>query len=110
MGIRMPPVEVLAMIFRRNGFPEPEREVLVSPDRRFRFDLAWSKLMLAAEYEGGVWNRGRHTRAIGYTNDAFKYSLAALLGWSVVRVTQPMIEDGRADELAQLAAGSVLRV
>jgi len=39
----------------------------------------------------------------GYTEDATKYSTAAALGWCVIRVTAPMVNDGRAFDLLNLA-------
>jgi len=72
-------------------------------ERRFRFDWAWPEQKVALEMEGGVWTRGRHTRPQGYERDCEKYSLAAILGWRVIRVTPRMLEDGRALELLLLA-------
>ena len=58
------------------------------PGRLWRFDWARPDLMLALEWEGGVGVRGRHVRADGYRAGMRKYSVAALLGWRVVRVDQ----------------------
>lgn len=62
-------------------------EVAFHPTRKWRFDFACEKLMLAIEIEGGVWSKGRHTRPQGYTNDLEKYNNAVLLGWRVLRFT-----------------------
>lgn len=59
--------------------------------RDWRFDFAWPSVKVAVECEGGIWNRGRHTRARGYTGDCQKYNAAAALGWTVIRVTSPML-------------------
>jgi hypothetical protein len=71
--------------------------------RRWRFDYAWPERRIAVEYEGIFASKSRHTTATGYSNDAEKYSTAAVLGWCVIRVTAPMIRDGRAADLIELA-------
>ena len=81
--------------------PEPEAEYRFAAPRRWRFDLAWPALRLALEVEGGTWVSGRHTRGAGFEKDCEKYNEAALLGWTVLRVTPGMIEDGRAVELVE---------
>lgn len=108
MGLKINPVDQLDLMFQSYGFPVAEREVRVSPDRQFRFDLAWPALQLGAEWEGGTWRGGRHTTATGYSRDAFKYSLASLIGWRVMRFTALMLRDGRAQDLIELAAACVL--
>ena len=77
---------------------EPVTEHLFHPTRKWRFDLAWPALMLAVEIEGGSWIGGRHSRGGGFESDVVKYNEAALLGWTVLRVTPAMIDDGRALE------------
>lgn len=72
---------------RQLGLPEPVEEHRFTPERRWRFDLAWPDDMLALEFEGGIYSGGRHTRGIGYAADLAKYNEAALLGWRVLRVT-----------------------
>lgn len=84
---------------RRAGFPAPTPEFRFHPPRRFRFDYAFPALMVALEREGGTWTAGRHTRGKGYESDCRKYSLAAIAGWRVVRVTVDMIRSGEAAEL-----------
>lgn len=58
-----------------------------SKKRRFRFDIAIPKLMLAIEYEGIFSEKSRHTNVKGYTEDATKYNLAQSEGWTVKRYT-----------------------
>jgi hypothetical protein len=55
------------------------------PKRKFRFDYAIP--MVAFEYEGGIYQKSRHTTATGYSKDCEKYNQAALLGWRVFRFT-----------------------
>lgn len=87
-----------ALVFgiRALGLPNPEREVVFAPPRRWRFDLAWPSRKLAAEIEGGTWVSGRHSRGAGMRKDAEKYNTAALAGWMVLRFTGDMVTDGTA--------------
>lgn len=84
-------------------WPGSEAEHRFHPTRRWRFDYAWPALKVAVEYEGIFAQKSRHTTATGYANDAEKYSTAAALGWCVIRVTAPMVRDGRAADLLNLA-------
>lgn len=83
------------------------------PIRKWRFD--WALLnpnnspphpMVAVEFEGGVFTGGGHTRGNHYSDDAEKYSEAAILGWLVVRVTAKMVSDGRAFDLIERAVAA----
>lgn len=75
------------------GGSELVSEYQFTPDRRWRFDFASPDKMLGIEIEGGMWSKGRHTRAMGYTNDCEKYNAATLLGWRVFRFTSLMFDD-----------------
>ena len=46
--------------------PAPDTEVTFSNDRGWRFDFAWSDIMLAIEIEGGTWVGSRHTQPKGF--------------------------------------------
>ena len=87
--------------------PEPDLEVTFCDDRKWRFDFAWPELMLAVEVEGGTWNGGRHTRPVGFENDCEKYNQAAIMGWTLIRVTTTMINDGRAVRTIDQAYGKL---
>lgn len=71
--------------------PTPEKEHVFHPTRKWRFDLAWLEPMLAVEIDGGIWNHGRHTRGRGYEGDCEKLNEAAVMGWTVLRVTGSQI-------------------
>jgi len=71
---------------RVEGLPAPTPEYRFHDTRKWRFDYAWPKRMVALEVEGGVWMRGRHTRGSGFVKDMEKYNQAALMGWTVLRV------------------------
>lgn len=86
----------LALQLRAAGVPAPVTEYQFHPDRRWRLDFAWPDLMLAVEVEGGVYQRGRHTRGGGFVADCEKYNEATLLGWRVLRVTGDHIKSGAA--------------
>lgn len=66
------------------------------PERKWALDFAWPARRIALEVEGGTWVEGRHSRAQGFERDAEKYCEAAIAGWRVLRVTNHMVEDGRA--------------
>ncbi len=78
--------------------PEPEREQLLVPGRKFRSDFVWRAHRLVVEVEGGIFGavRGRHATGAGMTRDAEKYNALALSGWTVLRVTPPHIRLGLA--------------
>lgn len=86
----------LLLYMKANELPAPELDHRFHPRRRWKFDFAWPALMLAVEVEGGVWHGGRHTTGKGFTEDCVKYNEAALLGWTVLRVTGDQVGDGTA--------------
>lgn len=95
--------EMLAMQIELNKIPEPEREHRFHEERRWRFDFAWPRMKLAAECEGGIWTKGRHTRGTGYSADLEKYNAAAIAGWLVLRFTKAQVQHGIALQLIQEA-------
>lgn len=70
-----------------------EREYRFIKDRRFRFDIAIPDHKIAIEFEGGVFNQGRHTRSTGYINDTKKYNLATMHGWKLLRYTTDITKE-----------------
>lgn len=95
--------ELFAFQMKAAKLPEPTREFVFHPTRRWRFDFAWPDRTLACEVDGGEWVRGRHQRPGGFRKDAEKFSTAAAMGWLVLRVTGSMVEDGSALTLIELA-------
>ena len=81
---------------QRAGLELPERQARLVPDRALRFDFAWPARLLACEVDGGLHSGGRHVRGAGAERDAEKYSLAAIEGYRVLRVSTAMVTDGRA--------------
>jgi hypothetical protein len=108
------------------GWPEPEREVRVCKDRRFRFDYAWPEISfdeamelpdgafistlaggVALEVEGGVWMRGKsgHSSGKGILRDMEKQNIAVANGWRVLRLTPAQVCKGELTQwLRKLAA------
>jgi very-short-patch-repair endonuclease len=83
----------LAHHIRVAKLPPPAREwKFHHPSRGWRFDFAWPDLLVAVEVEGAIHACGRHTRGVGFEVDCVKYNEAALLGWTVLRVTDSQIE------------------
>jgi hypothetical protein len=98
---------------RLAGLPAPEREWMFHPDRKWRFDYAWPKAMVALEVEGGIFGNGQkcpvckqskrlgHTSVSGMLDDMQKYREAVLLGWKLIRVTPAEEKDGTAFRLVE---------
>lgn len=95
--------ESLLSQIREAGLPEPVREHIFAPPRRWRFDFCWPTRMIAVEVEGGVWIKGRHTRGSGFVGDIAKYNRAVKDKWAVYRVYNTMIQDGSAIQLIEEA-------
>jgi very-short-patch-repair endonuclease len=85
----------LAAMIQMCKIPKPEREFRFDASRRWRFDFAWPKLLLAVEVEGGVYSNGRHSRGKGFEADIEKYNAAIKAGWRVLRCTARSIKDGQ---------------
>lgn len=86
----------LLLQIRAAGLPEPEREVVFAPPRRWRFDGAWKLHWVAFEVQGGTYAQGRHTRGRGYAEDCRKHNTAIQLGWAVFLFPRDLIESGEA--------------
>lgn len=75
--------------------PEPEREYVFLPDRKFRADFAYPDAGLLIEVEGGTRGKGGHSTHAGITRDVEKSNLATLNGWRVIRCTGDQVKDGQ---------------
>lgn len=67
------------------GLPLPVKEYKFCEYRRFRFDYAFVEQKVAVEKEGGIYTHQAHGSITGILRDLEKYSLAAELGWRVLR-------------------------
>jgi len=86
---------------------EHEKEVMVIPGRRFRWDFRVgppSKKLLV-EVQGAIWVKGGHSTGTGISRDAEKLNLATLAGWRTLVLTAEMIKDGRGLRWIQEALG-----
>lgn len=72
------------------------RQHVFHPTRRWRFDFAWPRYMLALEVDGGVYSGGRHVRGRGFEGDIEKLNEALLLGWRVLRASGGQVRSGQA--------------
>ncbi len=72
-----------------DGQPDPVREHLFAPPRKWRFDFAWPAYRVAVEIDGGTWmeSGGCHQHPIRFAGDCEKFNAATLLGWRVLRFT-----------------------
>ncbi len=69
------------------GGPPLEREQMIVPGRKWRFDFVRKQALAAVEIHGGVWTGGRHTRGGGFSEDRRKMAAAAELDWAVFELT-----------------------
>jgi very-short-patch-repair endonuclease len=92
---------------RSRELPSFEREFMFAKqsfDRKWRFDFACHKYMVAVEIEGlvvrqinGEWIcSGRHANVKGFREDCVKYATAALLGWTLLRFEQSQVKSNEA--------------
>ena len=88
--------ETLILHLRVSGLPEPIRELVFAPPRKYRFDLAWPDLKIACEVDGGTWISGRHNRGSSIAKDYEKLNLAVVNGWRVLRFTTDQVKSGEA--------------
>jgi very-short-patch-repair endonuclease len=86
------------ILFEKIEATSPLRQHRFHPKRRWLLDFAWPARKVAMEVDGGTWSGGRHVQGAGYEKDCEKLNEAALLGWTVLRVTGKMVKDGRAEE------------
>ena len=70
----------------------PEREYKFHAIRKWRFDFAFPKIMVAVEIEGGIWINGGHNRGKIYSMNMEKYNAAAEAGWIVLRYEPKKID------------------
>lgn len=95
--------DAFAIQIRAAGLPEPTREFLFHPIRKWRFDFGWPDELVAAEVEGGIYSNGRHVTPAGFIEDCRKYNEATLLGWRVLRLPMTWIETGEALRYVEMA-------
>ena len=73
---------------------EYETEYKAVPDRRFRWDFAFTAQSVLVEVQGGLWmKKGGHNTACGIMRDIEKHNLATVHGYRVIYITQKNIDD-----------------
>jgi hypothetical protein len=96
----------LALQIKAMKLPEPEREYLAIPGRRFRFDFGWPlPVGVLVEVQGAVFVKGAHSTGTGITRDCEKASLAAVHGYRLLPVTAQHIKSGAAIDWILRALG-----
>jgi very-short-patch-repair endonuclease len=65
-----------------------QEEFRFHPARKYRFDFCIKELMIAVEYQGGIFmEKSGHSNCHGATRDADKANLAQSEGWKVLTFT-----------------------
>ena len=98
--------DVLAFQIKAAGLPEPVRQYLYAPPRRFRADFAWllpPPMSTLVEVQGGVFSRQAHGSITGVLKDIERLNAAMLAGWRLFRVTPQMVKSGEALQLIERA-------
>jgi len=81
-----------------------EFEFALEQGRKWRFDVAWPGLMVAAEVDGVMWGvQGRHQRPDHLEDQNDKQNAATSLGWRVYRFTTAQVLSGKALETLEWA-------
>jgi len=108
-------MQLEAFINKFDGVFQVEREYKFHPVRKWRFDWAVGHqevsgtfnagLLVAIEYDGGVFTGGGHVRGVIFSANAEKLNEAALMGWTVLRFTAPMVRAGMHESQINRALG-----
>jgi hypothetical protein len=82
--------KIVIAFFKSEGIPEPEVEHKFHPERKWRFDFAWTGFALngklALEIDGGLFLGGAHNRGARIIKTHEKENEAAALGWRILHV------------------------
>lgn len=92
---------VFLAVLRQRNIPEPMLEFPFARPRRWRFDYCWPDHKLAVEAQGGLWIRGKHSRAAGILRDYEKLNTAQLMGWIVLQFTPDQLLTNEALDLIE---------
>lgn len=96
---------ILAWQMRSVGLPEPRKEYVFHPTRKWRADFCWPESKLIVEYHGGIYANGRHTRGKGFEVDREKMNAAQLMGYRVLEFTASHVRSGYALKAIEEALG-----
>lgn len=92
------------------GVPAPVLEHVLIPGRKFRADLAWPEQRVFVECDGATFVAGRHGSGSGIKSDCEKFSLAAGLGWRLVRVEEMWLRTSKPVEWIKAALAYAPRI
>ena len=91
--------ETLAIHLRSEGISF-QREQVVNPDKKYRWDFILGTCLSIPRYvidiQGGTHTQGRHTRAQGYADDCIKANLAVRDGYLPLHFTTDQVKSGHA--------------
>lgn len=93
-------LDPVLLLCRAHELPEPERELVFHPGRRWRADYCWLREHVILEIEGGLYAGGRtpgtgqggHSTARGILRDMEKSNAAQLLGYRYFRLAPWQID------------------
>jgi len=97
--------ELFALQVKLAGLPEPVREFMAIPGRRYRWDFAWTDARVLVEINGGTYAHMGHSTGTGIARDYEKSNLAVLAGWKAFAFDRRMVEAGTALELISRVLG-----
>ena len=99
--------EMFALQVKLEGLPEPVREFMAIPGRRYRWDFAWpdQDKRVLVEINGGTYAHMGHSTGPGIARDYEKSNLAMLAGWRVFVFDRRMVEAGTALDVTAKALG-----
>lgn len=91
---------------RAHKLPEPVTQYLWARDlgRQFRADFAWPAFAVIVEVQGGIWmpaGVGAHSGGAAIERDIEKAQHAALLGITLVPITEKQITSGVAIDITR---------
>jgi hypothetical protein len=79
--------DLFVLFCQAHGLGKPEREVVFSPDRKYRADYCWPEAKVIVECDGGIWQKSGHSSGKGILRDMHKANHAQLLGFRYLRYT-----------------------
>jgi very-short-patch-repair endonuclease len=89
--------ETFALQIKGLKFPEPVREFVFAPERRYRADFAWPACRILVELDGGLYMaKSGHNTLRAIERDMEKANLAQALGYRLFRFSSRMVKDGTA--------------
>ena len=96
--------DLMALQIRADRLPEPQREAVLIPGRKFRVDFFWPTEKVCLEVNGGVWMKGgAHSLPSNIERDYEKLNLLQLAGYVVLSVSGKAVKSGQALQWLKMA-------